>query len=76
MQSIRKIQLTGGSTYIVSLPSKWVKSNNLQQSSEVKIEESQNKLVLYGNADVKTEIEKHLILNSKISNFQKMKMLF
>ncbi|EQB73280.1 MAG: hypothetical protein AMDU4_FER2C00084G0012 [Ferroplasma sp. Type II] len=68
MQSIRKIQLTGGSTYIVSLPSKWVKSNNLQQSSEVKIEESQNKLVLYGNADVKTEIEKHLILNSKMDS--------
>ncbi|WP_337860435.1 phosphate uptake regulator PhoU [Ferroplasma sp.] len=66
MQSIRKIQLTGGSTYIVSLPSKWVKNNNLQRSSEVKIEESQNKLVLYGNTDIKTEIEKHLILNSKM----------
>lgn len=66
MHSIRKIQLTGGSTYIVSLPSKWIKNNNLQRSSEVKIEESQNKLVLYGNVDVKTEIEKHLILNSKM----------
>lgn len=68
MQSVRKIQLTGGSTYIVSLPSKWVKSNNLQQSSEVKIEESRNRLVLYGNGDVKTDIEKHLILNSKMDS--------
>jgi phosphate uptake regulator len=68
MQSIRKLQVTGGSTYIVSLPSKWVKNNNLQRSSSVKIEESQNKLVLYGNADVKTDIEKHLILNSKMDS--------
>ncbi|MGE9811066.1 PhoU domain-containing protein [Ferroplasma acidiphilum] len=68
MQSIRKIQLTGGSTYIVSLPSKWVKNNNLQRSSEIKIEESQNRLILYGDVGVKTEIEKHLILNSKMDS--------
>ncbi len=66
MSSIRKIQLTGGSTYIVSLPSKWVKNNNLTRSSEVKVEESNNRLILYGNSDVKTEINKRLTLSNKM----------
>ena len=52
MSSVRKIQLTGGSTYIVSLPSKWVKKNNLVRSSEIKIDEEKDKLILYGNMDV------------------------
>ncbi len=66
MSSIRKIQLTGGSTYIVSLPSKWIKNNNLTRSSEVKVEESNNRLILYGNSEVKTEISKYLTLNTKM----------
>ncbi|MEM0140405.1 MAG: phosphate uptake regulator PhoU, partial [Ferroplasma sp.] len=66
MQSIRKIQLTGGSTFIVSLPSKWIKNNDLKQSSEVKIEELKNRLVIYGNTYEKSDIEKHLILNGKM----------
>ncbi len=60
MSSVRKIQLTGGSTYIVSLPSKWVKNNHLTRGSEVKIEESKDRLVLYNSSDVKTEIDKVL----------------
>jgi len=68
MSSVRKIQLTGGSTYIVSLPSKWVKKNNLVRSSEIKIEEEKDKLVLYGNTDMKREINKTLILNIQLDN--------
>jgi len=68
MSSVRKIQLTGGSTYIVSLPSKWVKKNNLVRSSEIKIEEDKDKLVLYGNTDMKREINKTLILNTQLDN--------
>lgn len=68
MSSVRKIQLTGGSTYIVSLPSKWVKKNNLVRSSEIKIEEYKDKLVLYGNTDMKREINKTLMLNTQLDN--------
>ncbi|MEM2505807.1 MAG: AbrB/MazE/SpoVT family DNA-binding domain-containing protein, partial [Nitrososphaeria archaeon] len=32
---IRKIQITGKSTYIISLPKKWVKSLNLKQGSQL-----------------------------------------
>jgi phosphate uptake regulator len=34
-EEIRKIQLTGKSTYIVSLPKKWVTSMNLQPGSQI-----------------------------------------
>ncbi len=35
---IRKIQLTGGSTYIVSLPKKWVTQHGLKARDELRIE--------------------------------------
>ena len=34
----RKLQVTGGSTYIVSLPKRWIKENNLKPSDTVGIE--------------------------------------
>ncbi|MCL4330548.1 MAG: phosphate uptake regulator PhoU [Candidatus Thermoplasmatota archaeon] len=36
---VRKIQLTGGSTYIVSLPSQWISRNSLGKGSEVLVTE-------------------------------------
>ena len=33
----RKLQKTGGSTLIVSLPKKWIKKNNLKQVQEVRL---------------------------------------
>ena len=33
----RKLQKTGGSTLIVSLPKKWIKKNNLKTGSEVRL---------------------------------------
>ncbi|MEM0016196.1 MAG: PhoU domain-containing protein [Saccharolobus sp.] len=43
----RKIQLTGGSTYIVSLPKEWVKALSLKNGDEVEIfQEPDMKLVL------------------------------
>ena len=35
---VRKIQLTGGSTYIVSLPKKWVTDHGLSSKDQVRIE--------------------------------------
>jgi len=37
IKTTRKIQLTGGSTYIVSLPKEWVKYFNLKAGDEVDI---------------------------------------
>ena len=36
----RKLQVTGGSTYIVSLPKNWIKANNLNPSDIVSVEHS------------------------------------
>ena len=35
---VRKLQLTGGSTYIVSLPKRWVMEHQLSAKDEVRIE--------------------------------------
>ncbi|GGM68887.1 hypothetical protein GCM10007108_03780 [Thermogymnomonas acidicola] len=42
----RRIQLTGGSTYIISIPGKWVKENGLDRGSEVSVEEVNGNLVV------------------------------
>ena len=38
MADTRKIQKTGGSTYIVSLPKKWVSDSNLKQGDSVRVD--------------------------------------
>ena len=35
---VRKIQLTGGSTYTVSLPKKWITEHGLEAKDEIRIE--------------------------------------
>jgi len=42
----RKVQVTGKSTYVVSLPKKWVKKNELDKSSVVILEELENGIFL------------------------------
>lgn len=38
-EEIRKLQITGGSTYIISLPKKWITQNQLSKGSVIKIRE-------------------------------------
>ena len=55
----RKLQVTGGSTYIVSLPKKWITKNNLKASDFVNIEQLTN-----GNIQItpyKTKAKKNVI---------------
>ena len=40
-EETRKVQFTGGSTYIISLPKKWVTQNQLKRGSFVKIREEE-----------------------------------
>ncbi len=43
---LRKIQLTGKSTYIVSLPKEWVKVNKLNKNEQVNIRYTTNKVII------------------------------
>lgn len=42
----RRVQLTGGSTFIVSLPSRWVKETGLSKGSELVLEENNGVLTI------------------------------
>lgn len=39
---VRKLQVTGGSTYVLSLPKKWVTQNKLKKGSSLLIREEEN----------------------------------
>lgn len=41
-EEIRKLQMTGGSTYIISLPKKWVTQNQLDKGSSLLIREEED----------------------------------
>ncbi|MCW4024999.1 MAG: phosphate uptake regulator PhoU [Candidatus Bathyarchaeota archaeon] len=47
-EETRKIQFTGGSTYIISLPKKWIASNQLKKGSFIKLREEQGGLLTIG----------------------------
>ncbi len=42
----RKLVKQGATTHMVSLPSKWIKANNLKKGEEVEVEEKQNSIVV------------------------------
>jgi phosphate uptake regulator len=44
----RKLVKQGSSTMMISLPSKWIKSNNLEKGSEIDLEEKENTLIIAG----------------------------
>ena len=41
----RKIQFTGGATYIISLPKKWIEVNQLKKGSYIKLREEEDGLL-------------------------------
>ena len=63
---VRKIQVTGGSTYIVSLPSKWVKLAGIGKGDNIKIEESDTALVISKGDQKPKEVVKSLTLKSAL----------
>lgn len=62
---VRKIQLTGGSTYIISLPKTWVKEHFLRPGDEVEIiQDKQARLILVPKKSEDSERkEKRIALN-------------
>ena len=64
----RKVQITGGSTYIVSLPPTWIKTNQIKKGSTVTIETLGDSLTLFPNERKKREIIKELEITGNLSN--------
>jgi phosphate uptake regulator len=60
----RRVQKTGGSTYIVSLPSAWAGKNGIDRGSEVSIKEDEDRLILSLGKKKKEIVKKVLISGS------------
>ena len=54
-EETRKLQFTGGSTYIISLPKRWVDQNQLKKGSVIKLREEEGGLLSIIPSD--TEIQ-------------------
>lgn len=44
---VRKLQLIGGSSYMISLPKDWIRSNELKQGDEILLQISENSITVY-----------------------------
>jgi len=62
VEETRKLQITGGSTYIISLPKKWVIQNHLEKGSLIRIQEEGNILSLLPMESLKQQKREKAIL--------------
>jgi phosphate uptake regulator len=61
----RKLQVTGGSTFIISLPKHWINTNKLEKGSPLTLyEKDDGSIILTPSSLVKSKKEKVLILTS------------
>ncbi len=60
----RKVQQTGGSTFIVSIPSKWAKENGLKRGTELILEEEDGNLLIRGKSVEHQEVVKSINLEN------------
>lgn len=68
--------MTGGSTYIVSLPSKWVKLNKLTKGSEVELDELNGDILISGrNSSKKTEVVRTVNISDKVEKGNLIRVL-
>jgi len=70
IEEMRKLQVTGGSTYIISLPKKWVKQNQLKKGSVMTIrgEAGEPLLIIPSDGTVKQESDEAFIKVSPKEN--------
>jgi phosphate uptake regulator len=64
----RKVQQTGGSTFIVSLPSKWAKENGLKRGSELVLEEDDGNILIRGRSAEHREIVKTINIEDEVKD--------
>jgi phosphate uptake regulator len=62
----RKVQQTGGSTFIVSLPSKWAKENGLKRGSELVLEEEDGNILIRGKSADHREVVKTINIEDEV----------
>ena len=67
----RKLQVTGGSTYIVSLPGRWVRENGMEKGSSVSISEEFNILKIRPENYVEKEVARTIELGEDLRNIVK-----
>ncbi len=65
MKGTRRIQVTGGATYIVSLPPEWIRSSGLKKGSEVVVRVAGKHLQISPAAEGKIVIQKTLLINGE-----------
>lgn len=63
-QETRKLQLTGGSTYIVSLPKKWIDQNQLKKGSEISLREEDGLLSIMPKGAAKQEEQDEALIKA------------
>lgn len=54
-EETRRLQFTGGSTYILSLPKKWITENQLRRGSMIKLREEEGGLLTIMPGDMQTQ---------------------
>jgi phosphate uptake regulator len=67
-EDLRKLQLTGGSTYVISLPKKWIVQNRLQKSSKLLVRSDEDGSLSVISPDVAREEksqEANIMVNPK-----------
>ncbi len=69
----RKIQVTGEGTYIISLPKKWVKKNQLGKKDVISVIEKDDELLL--RLKEKKEQETEIKINTKDAEFLSMSLI-
>ena len=63
-QETRKLQVTGGSTYIVSLPKKWIDQNQLKKGSEISLREEDGLLSIMPKGAAKQEEQDEALIKA------------
>ena len=51
IEETRKVQFTGGSTYIISLPKKWIDQNHIKKGSSIRLREEEDGTLLITPTD-------------------------
>ncbi|MCW4044864.1 MAG: AbrB/MazE/SpoVT family DNA-binding domain-containing protein [Candidatus Bathyarchaeota archaeon] len=63
IEETRKVQFTGGSTYIISLPKKWIDQNNLKKGSVIQLrEEEGGALLITATSKVQTQTTEEALI--------------
>ncbi|MCL4345154.1 MAG: AbrB/MazE/SpoVT family DNA-binding domain-containing protein [Candidatus Thermoplasmatota archaeon] len=64
----RRVQLTGGSTFIVSLPQEWIRKNGMGKGSLVTMDINGDNLTIYPGEEKKKEVVRTMEISSSVTD--------